>query len=69
MGYTHYWTFKPIPRGQAKLIEQRYQLAVRQCTRVIHRYNTINKILNIQTISVRLGEHHMMLLLLPVFAS
>ena len=39
MGYTHYWTFKPIPRGQAKLIEQRYQLAVRQCTRVIQVYN------------------------------
>ena len=39
MGYTHYWTFKPIPKGQAKQVEANYQLALRQCSRVIKKYN------------------------------
>lgn len=39
MGYTHYWTFKKAPKGQASQIEANYQLALRQCQRVLRSYN------------------------------
>jgi hypothetical protein len=39
MGYTHYWKFKDVPRGNAKNAEESYQLAIRQCQRVIKTYN------------------------------
>lgn len=38
MGYTHYWSFKSS-RGQAKKVEENYCLALRQCQRVIKKYN------------------------------
>lgn len=39
MGYTHYWTFKPAPKSEASKVEEKYQLAIRQCNRVIKAYN------------------------------
>lgn len=39
MGYTHYWSFKKAPKGQAAKIETDYQLAIRQCQRIIKTYN------------------------------
>jgi len=38
MGYTHYWTFKPAPKGLAKQAETKYQKAVEECTKVIQTY-------------------------------
>jgi hypothetical protein len=38
MGFTHYWTFKKAPRGQASQIEAAYQKAMQDCQRVIKRY-------------------------------
>jgi len=41
MGYTHYWTFvapKTI-KGRHIEIEAKYQLAVRQCQRIVKAYN------------------------------
>ena len=41
MGYTHYWTFKALDKIQGRQIEieSKYQLAVRQCQRVVKAYN------------------------------
>lgn len=39
MGYTHYWSFKARPKGLAKQTEETYQLAVRQCQKLIRSYN------------------------------
>ena len=41
MGYTHYWTFiKPKSiKGKHQEIESQYQLAVRQCQRIVKSYN------------------------------
>ncbi len=36
MGYTHYWTFK---KDNSKHTEEKYQLALRQCQRIIRRWN------------------------------
>ena len=38
MGYTHYWEFKSS-HGKSKTVEATYQLAVRQCQRIIKGYN------------------------------
>lgn len=43
MGYTHYWTFKKIDKKNAQKIEERYQLAIRQCQRVIRHWNSVVK--------------------------
>ena len=39
MGYTHYFSFKTRPRGQAIQIEKTYQKAIRECTKVIQYYS------------------------------
>lgn len=41
MGYTHYWTFKAPDtiKGKHIKIESDYQLAVRQCQRLVKAYN------------------------------
>lgn len=39
MGYTHYWDFRPVPKGKAQETEEIYQLALRQCQRVLRAYN------------------------------
>lgn len=41
MGYTHYWEFKRPKqvKGNAEEAEKQYQLAVRQCQRIIRYYN------------------------------
>lgn len=40
MGYTHYFTFKPAPKGTAELVEKRYQAALRECQRLVKAYNS-----------------------------
>jgi hypothetical protein len=39
MGYTHYWEFKKVPRGEAVQIEKAYQKAIIECTKVIQYYS------------------------------
>lgn len=39
MGYTHYWSFNSRPKGSAQDVEQAYQLALRQCQRILRAYN------------------------------
>lgn len=41
MGYTHYYSFKEVKpiKGKHQDIEKRYQLAVRQCQRIVKAYN------------------------------
>jgi hypothetical protein len=45
MGYTHYWTFKAPNKIQGRQIEieNKYQLAVRQCQRIVKAYNKTKK--------------------------
>lgn len=40
MGYTHYWEFKPIPRGKAKQVEALYQRALKDCNKVIQAWQS-----------------------------
>jgi len=35
MGYTHYWTFKPVKRGQTKQVNAAYKAAITDCNKVI----------------------------------
>lgn len=42
MGYTHYWNFKQPPVKLNSLVEKRYQLAIRQCNKIIRAYSKIN---------------------------
>jgi hypothetical protein len=39
MGYTNYWTCHKAKHGNAKKAEETYQLAIRQCQRVVKSYN------------------------------
>lgn len=39
MGYTHYWTFKPAPRGKANQVELKYQLAIKECAKLARVWN------------------------------
>lgn len=39
MGYTHYFSFKGIPRGQATQTEAKYVKAIKECTKVIQHYS------------------------------
>lgn len=39
MGYTHYWTFKKPAKGQTAKIEAKYQLAIKQCNKIIKAYS------------------------------
>lgn len=43
MGYTNYWTFKPIPKGQIKRIEGLYQRAIEACNLVARSYRDRHK--------------------------
>lgn len=43
MGYTHYWSFNKAPNGEAKKTEETYQLAIRQCQRIVKAYNSAIK--------------------------
>lgn len=47
MGYTHYWNVNKI-RGQASQQEKDYQLAIRQCQRIILKYNKEMKDLDLK---------------------
>lgn len=46
MGYTHYWNFKKPSKGTAMQVEKQYQLALRQCRRLLQSYNANLKLLN-----------------------
>lgn len=35
MGYTHYWTFRPIKRGRTKVVNNAYKQAITDCNKVI----------------------------------
>lgn len=48
MGYTHYWKFRAVPKGQAKQVEETYQLAIRQCQKIIRSYNKSVKEIDIK---------------------
>lgn len=39
MGYTHYFSFKGAPRGQASQVEAKYIKAIKECTKVIRHYS------------------------------
>ena len=39
MGYTHYFTFKKPARGQASKTEKLYQLAIKDCQKIILKYS------------------------------
>ena len=39
MGYTHYFTFKKAPKGQAAKVEKLYQLAIKDCQKIIRKYS------------------------------
>lgn len=41
MGYTHYWTFKRIPKGQTKQVNKAYTKAVKECQKIILAYQNI----------------------------
>lgn len=43
MGYTHYWRVSKAPKGEASQTETTYQLAIRQCQRIILAYNAACK--------------------------
>lgn len=38
MGYTHYWSFKSS-HGNTDKVEKQYQLAIKQCNKIIKGYN------------------------------
>lgn len=39
MGYTHYWSMKKAPKGQATQIEKKYQKAIFECSKIIRDYS------------------------------
>lgn len=46
MGYTHYWRFKKPSDITARQLESLYQLAIRQCNRLIKSYNANLKLID-----------------------
>lgn len=38
MGYTHYFTCNPAPKGQAQAIEKKYQRAIKDCQSIVKAY-------------------------------
>ena len=40
MGYTHYWSFKEVDRGEQSKVEALYQKAVDDCKTIIKRYQS-----------------------------
>lgn len=57
MGYTHYWDFKPAPRGQAKAVEQKYIKALLDCQRIVLAYSKVNGGLSGFSAHTKLGEY------------
>lgn len=41
MGYTHYWTFKRIPRGQTTKVNKAYDKAIKDCQKIVLAYQSI----------------------------
>lgn len=41
MGYTHYFTFKPIKRGDADKVDRAFKLAIKNCAKIAKYWNTI----------------------------
>lgn len=39
MGYTHYWTFNPIKRGDADKVDKAFKRAIRECSKVAKAFN------------------------------
>ena len=35
MGYTNYWHFNSVPKGKAKQVEELYQNAIKECSKII----------------------------------
>lgn len=59
MGYTHYLTIpktKPV-KGTAERNEKRYQLAIKDCQRIIRRYSKLNGGLSGFTAHTRVGKY------------
>lgn len=42
MGYTHYWTFKPIKRGETAKINKAYKMAIRKCQELLVYWNEMH---------------------------
>jgi hypothetical protein len=57
MGYTHYWTFKKIPKGQAKKAELAYQKAVIDAHRIIMYWSNLNGGLSGYSAHTKLGAY------------
>jgi hypothetical protein len=57
MGYTHYWSFKQSPRGQAEKTEQSYLKAVKDCHKVIIAYSKANGGLSGYSAHTKLGKY------------
>lgn len=57
MGYTHYFTFNKPAKGSAKKAEKLYQLAVKDCAKIIKAYSTANGGLSGYTAHTKLGEY------------
>jgi len=41
MGYTHYWSFKPVKRGQTKSVNAAYSKAVKDCQKIVLYWQSI----------------------------
>jgi len=57
MGYTHYFTFNAANKGEAKKAEKLYQLAVKDCAKIIKAYSLANGGLAGYTAHTKLGEY------------
>lgn len=38
MGYTHYWTFKPVKRGETAKVERLYKKTLKECAKIARYY-------------------------------
>jgi len=57
MGYTHYFTFNAATKGEAKKAEKLYQLAVKDCAKIIKAYSLANGGLAGYTAHTKIGEY------------
>lgn len=57
MGYTHYFTFNKPAKGSAKKAEKLYQLAVKDCAKIIKAYSIANGGLAGYTAHTAIGEY------------
>lgn len=42
MGYTHYWTFRPIKRGETAKVNKAYKQAIKQCQKLLVYWNEMH---------------------------